>query len=135
RCLEVEFPTGFMSERVGLDPELRVFQGVRCPDVDFVGQGLVREADGGGTWGVEEGLVDRQGRDQGSRERLERGGDQVAGVGMEGTAGMVACGLTHDLFEWLGAVSCGLGAALEHSLPLEPYVSAFKTPRHLRFQP
>ncbi|CAN0287019.1 unnamed protein product, partial [Laminaria digitata] len=45
------------------------------------------------------------------------------------------CLLALDLFEWLGAVSCGLDAQLRREpSPPEPHLSEFETPRHLRYR-
>lgn len=40
-----------------------------------------------------------------------------------------------DLFEWLGAASCGLEAQLRRNpFPPEPYLSEFVTPQHLQYR-
>ncbi|CAM9399291.1 unnamed protein product, partial [Scytosiphon promiscuus] len=45
------------------------------------------------------------------------------------------CKLMLDMFDWLGAVACGLDAALQRDpSPPEPHLSEFETPRHLRFR-
>ncbi|CAN0214222.1 unnamed protein product, partial [Phaeothamnion confervicola] len=39
-----------------------------------------------------------------------------------------------DLFEWLGAASCGLRTVLRRT-KVDPFLSSFATPRHLHFHP
>lgn len=116
-CREVTFPPGFSAERVDLTPETRFFREACCPDLDFVGQGLA-----GPTTTTNAGQRNAQ------ASRPPPSPPSPPGP-------TTKCRLVLDLFEWLGAVSCGLDAAVSRDpSPPEPYLSDFETPCHLRYR-
>lgn len=117
-CREIAFPSGFSAERVDLTPSTRFFREACCPDLDFVGQGFAATAANGG-------------------ENPGQLGDHASDSPPKPPSplGTTKCRLVLDLFEWLGAVSCGLDAAISRDpSPPEPYLSEFETPRHLRYR-
>ena len=119
-CREVAFPPGFSAERVDLTPETRFFREACCPDLDFVGQGLAA---------TPTTAVDVDDDDDNSGKQAAHSSHPTP------VPGPTKCRLVLDLFEWLGAVSCGLNAAIGRDpSPPEPYLSGFETPRHLRYR-
>ena len=115
-CREVAFPPDFSAERVDLTPDTRFFGRACCPDLDFVGQGLTAS-----TTAASSGQRNAQA--------------SHPPPSLPSPLGQTKCRLVLDLFEWLGAVSCGLGAAISRDpSPPEPYLSEFETPCHLRYR-
>ncbi|CAN0189466.1 unnamed protein product [Ectocarpus sp. 4 AP-2014] len=149
-CRDITFPPGFSAEKVDLAPEIRFFREACCPDLDFVGQGLaattptpVRWARRKGRKGIEatafnstptaENLVD--GSDDGGSDDQFTDRHRRLPPALASQPESAKCLLVLDMFEWLGAVSCGLDAAVRRSpSPPEPYLSEFETPRHLRYR-
>eukprot|EP00752_Nemacystus_decipiens_P004676 g4264.t1 len=122
-CREIVFPPGFSAERVDLAPDTRFFRGACCPDLDFVGQGLTATT---ATATTAE-----------NDDAVERSADAPPHPpqSLPSPPESTKCRLVLDLFEWLGAVSCGLDAAISREpSPPEPYLSEFETPRHLRYR-
>lgn len=112
-CREVNFPVEFSVEKIDLVPEVCFFRDTCCPDLDFVGQGLASSP-------LSATPPPKQ--------------SQIQEVGSR-APGSTKCLLMLDLFEWLGAASCGLDAQLRREpWPPEPYLSEFETPRHLRYR-
>ncbi|CAM9510281.1 unnamed protein product [Ectocarpus sp. 12 AP-2014] len=150
-CRDITFPPGFSAERVDLAPEIRFFREACCPDLDFVGQGLaataptpVERARRKARKGMEatafnstltaENLVDGS-DDGGSDDQFTDRRYPRLPPPLASQPESAKCLLVLDMFEWLGAVSCGLDAAVRLSpSPPEPYLSEFETPRHLRYR-
>lgn len=151
-CREVSFPPGFSAERVEITPDLRFFREACCPDLDFVGQGFADTAstatapppsttgeEGGGralnTDNIGDGGLIAN-ADSGISSELSR--QEVShpiAHSLRPPPGTTKCRLVLDMFEWLGAVSCGLeGAISRNPSPPEPHLSGFETPRHLRYR-
>lgn len=66
----------------------------------------------------------------------ERGRDGERAMVSQQESNKAKCSLMLDLFEWLGAVSCGLEAQLRrYPSPPEPFLSEFETPQHLQYRP
>lgn len=143
RCRNIEFPSGFLVEKVDITPDIRFVRGVCCPDIDLVGQGLAaptrdnantknRPAYGGApatdflaenTHGTNPATV---------RRALNQ---EQSSQGPSPPPESAKCLLLLDMFDWLGAASCGLDAQLRREpSPPEPYLSEFETPRHLRYR-
>lgn len=119
-CREVTFPPGFSAERVDLAPDTRFFREACCPDLDFVAQGFVGTSKTGG---------------DNSGQRSGQARHPPPPPKLPSPPGPTKCRLVLDLFEWLGAVSCGLAAAISRDpSPPEPYLSEFETPCHLRYR-
>lgn len=148
RCREVTFPPHFSVEKIDLVPDICFFREACCPDLDLVGQGLAAAAPPPPTKsqkgdGPEPGDVTPKQPDicTNDSENLTR---SAAGVGQPldqppplppPAPSSTKCLLALDLFEWLGAVSCGLDAQLRREpSPPEPYLSEFETPRHLQYR-
>ncbi|CBN77262.1 conserved unknown protein [Ectocarpus siliculosus] len=151
-CRDITFPPGFSAERVDLAPDIRFFREACCPDLDFVGQGLAATAPTTpaqrvrrkGRKGIgakafnstptAENLVD-DGDDGGSDDQFTDSRHPHLPPPLPSPPESAKCLLVLDMFEWLGAVSCGLDAAVRRSpSPPEPYLSKFETPRHLRYR-
>lgn len=151
-CREVSFPPGFSAERIDLTPHIRFFRKACCPDLDFVGQGFAAttsaattkppspgggEGGGGGlsadSIGNSSLIANAESGDSGGRRRQE-----VSHIGPRPPPSppeTTKCRLVLDMFEWLGAVSCGLDAAVSRDpSPPEPYLSEFETPRYLCYR-
>lgn len=125
-CREVTFPPGFSAERVDLTPETRFFREACCPDLDFVGQGLAATT-------TTAAAVDDN--NSGGQRNAQASHPPPCLRPPPPPPGSMKCRLVLDLFEWLGAVSCGLDAAVGRDpSPPEPYLSEFETPRHLRYR-
>lgn len=147
-CKEVAFPSSFSAEKIDLRPEIRFFREACCPDLDFVGQDLVAPAPSPPSSQSEDRVRDENELRKNAGVRMagnEEGGNTgrtatAAGGGGElqqsqAPPGSAKCRLALDMFEWLGAVSCGLEALLRRDpSPPEPYLSEFETPRHLRYR-
>lgn len=150
-CRDITFPPGFSAERVDLAPDIRFFREACCPDLNFVGQGLaatapnlVRRARPKGRKGIEatafnstpavENLVGDS-DDRSSVDHFTDSRNPRLPPPLPSPPESAKCLLVLDMFEWLGAVSCGLDAAVRRSpSPPEPYLSVFETPRHLRYR-
>lgn len=138
RCQEIEFPPSFSVEKIELKPDVRFFREACCPDLDFVGQGLARPRTTPGASGTDIEAHEAWG------ERAKQAGHQTPLTSMETdqhseTASpppeSIKCRLVLDMFEWLGAVSCGLESLLRRDPSSEDSnLSEFKTPRHVQFQ-
>lgn len=139
QCREIAFPATFSVEKVGVTPNMRFFREACCPDLDFVAHGLVSPSPAPSDLArphteTEDAYHTRPGD-------LDGAGDEPT-LPAKGEAkpahappGSTKCLLVLDMFEWLGAVSCGLEAQLcREPSPPEPYLSEFETPRHLRFR-
>ena len=158
-CREISFPPGFSSERVDLTPEFRFFREACCPDLDFVGQGLAASTAASvaaaplpqrSQRGEGKGAPPSGGQNTNTGGADTDGGSSYATTAADGQRtgrtsrlppplpsppGSTKCRLVLDMFEWLGAVSCGLDAAVTRGpSPPEPYVSEFATPRNLCFR-
>eukprot|EP00903_Cladosiphon_okamuranus_P015557 g14362.t1 len=125
-CREVTFPPGFSAQRVDLTPETRFFREACCPDLDFVRQGFAATTTNTTTTAADADL-------ESGVQRTARASHPPPTL--PPLPGPTKCRLVLDLFEWLGAVSCGLDAAVARDpSPPEPYLSEFETPRHLRYR-
>lgn len=135
RCREIKFPPSFSVEKIELNPDVRFFREACCPDLDFVGQGLARSRTAPGASRTD---IEARG------EQPKQAGHRTPSTAMETdqyseTAPMppesIKCRLVLDMFEWLGAVSCGLESLLRRDpSPADSNLSEFKTPRHVQFQ-
>lgn len=155
-CREIAFPASFSVEIVDLVPDIRFFREACCPDLNFVAQGLAstrvtRSSPATKTSQHQQQQEQGGTRDDSSSEAaISASGGAVKNATMAAvTAGeesqettweppppeSAKCLLLLDMFEWLGAVSCGLGAQLRREpSPPEPHLSEFETPRHLRYR-
>lgn len=151
-CREVSFPPGFSAERIEITPDIRFFREACCPDLDFVGQGFAATASTAtapppsstGEEGGGRGLNTDSIRDSGFIAKADSGisselSRQEAShpflPSLPPPPGTTKCRLVLDMFEWLGAVSCGLDAAVSRNpSPPDPHLSGFETPRHLRYR-
>lgn len=123
RCREVSFPPGFSARKIALEPEIRFVRGACCPDLDFEGQSLASSS--GSVQESDDPEIDRAGRASGTEAEKQR----------QRNGGSARSLLALDLFEWLGAVSCGLDAVLRRGpCPPGKRTSDFETPRHLQFR-
>lgn len=122
-CREVAFPKSFTSKKVMLYPQLNFFRNACCPDLDFEGQGLASSS------------TPAPGGDTNSTRR------ELGSAGAKKTVGQhsriptsTTPRLVLDLFDWLGAASCGLETLLcrRHSQK-ELHLSTFQTPCHLQY--
>lgn len=135
RCREIKFPPSFSVEKIELNPDVRFFREACCPDLDFVGQGLARSRTAPGAIGTD---IEARG------ERPKQAGHRTPSTAMETDQHSetalpppesIKCRLILDMFEWLGAVSCGLESLLRRNpSPADSNLSEFKTPRHVQFQ-
>ena len=148
RCREVTFPIHFSVEKVDLVPDVCFFREACCPDLDLVGQGLATAATPPPTK-PSKGDGPKPGAATPEQPRISTNDSQsptrpAAGAGQPlyqppplppPPPSSTPCLLAPDLFEWLGAVSCGLDAQLRREpSPPEPYLSEFETPRHLQYR-
>ncbi|CAM9450792.1 unnamed protein product [Choristocarpus tenellus] len=136
KCLQVQFPVGFLAQKVEVEPEVTFFRDVCCPNLDFVGKGLLprpHSSAGGEQKSTPEAGKGDNALGQHSEDRRGEG-QQVLQMGQGSTktaAATDACSLTYDFFEWLGAVSCGVEGPLQRAP--EVCCSTFQTPKHIPF--
>ncbi|CAM9988405.1 unnamed protein product, partial [Hapterophycus canaliculatus] len=161
-CREIAFPPGFSAERIDLKPDIRFFREACCPDLGFVEQGFAATNRGGerGADAVEDDMAVNEASPtsgEGSKNDTSGGGSNstadrnaekrsdranLAGLSSLTTTSLrpappptTKCLLMLDMFEWLGAVACGLDAVIQRDpSPPEPHLSEFETPRHLCFR-
>lgn len=148
-CREVSFPPSFSAEKIELTPKIRFFRDACCPDLDFVGQGFSSVAstapppssrleggeDGGiSTDNMEDSVLIANADNGNSGERSPQGVSHILPPRAPSPPGTTKCRLILDMFEWLGAVSCGLDAAVSRDPSPPEYLSEFETPRHLLYR-
>ena len=128
-CREISFPSSFSRvDKIQLKPDVRFFREVCCPDLDFVGQGLTRARTDACTGAT------AMSNEETPEEAIGRAQTAVETETDRCPPRSTKCRLVLDLFEWLGAVSCGLEPLLRREpSPPDPFLSDFETPRHLRF--
>lgn len=115
-------------DKIQLKPDARFFRDVCCSNLDFVGQGLTRTRADACT-----GITTMR-NEETPEEAIGRAQTAVETETDRCHPRSVKCRLVLDLFEWLGAVSCGLEPLLgREPSPPDPFLSKFETPRHLRF--
>ncbi|CAM9465951.1 unnamed protein product [Sphacelaria rigidula] len=144
RCREVTFPQGLFSvtKKIMLEPDIRVFHEACCPDLDWVGQGFIppppppRRPPGPRVRGSSLTQTDSF-RSQllPDRRPFTSSNTTTSTTPKAASTATTKCRLMLDLFEWLGAASCGLEPQLRRSpSPPEPYLSSFETPQHLQYR-